>query len=102
MEIQNPTLNAAEKRYSIKHGFEMTVDRSGVPKTQIFSEKGKLIYQAVLNSAEARKKSNKWLSLNTVLFDHLCGFAHSNQEADELIEKKLTEFWGNPAFSNLI
>jgi hypothetical protein len=101
METNDAVLSPELRKYFLKYGFNMIISTSGVPKVQVLSDDNKVIYQANLNSTEARKKSNKWLSLNTILLSHTCGFAHNNKEADELIEKKLTELWGNPAYSEI-
>lgn len=101
VETNGVVLSPGIKKYFLKYGFNVIVSTSGVPKAQVLTEDNKVVYQATLNSPEARKKSNKWLSLNTILLSHTCGFAHSNKEADEIIEKKLTELWGNPAYSEI-
>lgn len=102
MENNGVVLTSGEKKYFLKYGFNLIVSLGDVPKVQVITDQGKLIYQGVLNSQAARKKSNRWLSFNTILCDHLSGFSQSNKDADEIIEKKLTELWGNPAFSDAI
>ncbi len=74
----------------------MVIVPGNPPTVQVISDAGDLIYKATLNTFDRRKVSRRWLSFNTILFNLGSGFAKSSKEADELVEKKLIELWGNP------
>jgi hypothetical protein len=86
-----------KKTIPLKMGYDLLIVPGDPPKVQVISEGGKsLVFEGALLPYARRKIARRWLALNYIYLEASHKFAKNGKEAAELVEKKLTEWWGNP------
>ncbi len=84
------------KAFSIKVGFNLVINAGDPITFQVVSEKGRLVFFGEILPPSSRKIRRCWIAKNWVFLDNRGEFAKNGKEAEELVEKKISELWGNP------
>lgn len=86
-----------ERAIPLKMGYKLLVVPGNPPQVQVIAEEDKsLIFKGTLLPYGRRKIARRWLALNYLYLEASHKFAKNGREAAEQVEKKLTEWWGNP------
>ena len=80
----------------LKLGYNLHIVPGNPPSVQVLNEKGEIVFEGELLPLERRKITRRWLALNYVYLEASHHFAKNGREAAGIVEKKLTEWWGNP------
>lgn len=84
------------KVFPIKIGYNLVISAGEPVRFQVVSEQGRLVFFGEILPFESRKIRRCWLAKNWVFLDNRGEFAKSGKEAEDLVEKKISELWGNP------
>ncbi len=80
----------------LKIGFAIVVLPTDPVTVEVTDEEGIVVYRAEIAPFERRVLSRRWLTRRSIVLHPESKLAKTVAEADELIERKLTELWGNP------
>lgn len=84
------------KEFPIKIGFNLVINPGDPASFQVVSEQGRLVFFGEILPLESRKVRRRWIARNWVFLDNRKEFARNGKEAEDLVEKKISELWGNP------
>lgn len=89
-------MNTESKVYHIKLGFNLVISAGKPVRFQVVSEEGRLVFFGEILPFESRRIRRRWTAKNWVFLDNRHEFARDGREAEDLVEKKISELWGNP------
>lgn len=84
------------KIFPIKIGFNLVINAGNPPSFQVVSESGRLVFFGEILPLESRRVRHCWIAKNWIFLDNSGQFARSGKDAEDLVEKKISELWGNP------
>ncbi len=89
-------MSLESKVYPIKLDFDLVISAGKPIRFQVIKSTGKLVFFGEILPFESRKIRRRWTAKNWVFLDNWHEFARDGREAEDLVEKKISELWGNP------